>query len=57
MIRVFRKSLTEPLLSREEVNGLIILLMSIDNGILRIARAVEDDDGEEEEEEEEEEES
>jgi hypothetical protein len=52
MVGVFRKSPPEQLLSRGEVNGLIILLMSIDAGILRIAQAVEDEDGEEEEEDE-----
>ena len=36
---MFRKSPLEPLLSRGEVDGLIILLMSTDDGILRIARA------------------
>ena len=52
MTEMFRKSPPEPLLSPREVNGVIILLMSIDDGILRIAQAMEDDDDREEEEDE-----
>ena len=56
MVGVFRKSPPEQLLSQRrwrEVNGsIILLLMSIDAGILRIAQAVEDDDGGKEEEDE-----
>ena len=52
MSAMFRKPAPEPLRSPREVNGVIILLMSIDDGVLRIAQAVEDDDGGEEEEDE-----
>jgi hypothetical protein len=47
---VFRRPAPEPLLSRTDLDGVIMLLMSIDEGIRRIVRAVEEDDGEEEEE-------
>ncbi|MGH3135352.1 MAG: hypothetical protein ACRDPV_02510 [Gaiellaceae bacterium] len=44
---MFRKR--EPLLSREEMNGVIIVLMSIDAQLRRLVRAAEDGDGEERE--------
>jgi len=44
---VFRKS--EPLLSREEMNGVILLLMSIDEQLRRLVRAAENGYGEERE--------
>ena len=36
----------EPLFTREEVNGLLVILMRIDENIARIARAEEDENGE-----------
>ena len=39
----------EPLLTRAEMNGVILLLMSIDAQLRRLVRAAEDGDGEEEE--------
>jgi hypothetical protein len=45
MNRVFRGR--APLLSREEVNGVILLLMSIDEQLRRLVRATENGDGEE----------
>jgi hypothetical protein len=42
---VFRSR--EPLLSREEMNGVILLLMSIDEHLRRLVRAAENGDGEE----------
>jgi hypothetical protein len=39
----------DPLLTRSEMNGVILLLMSIDAHLRRIARSAGDGDGEEEE--------
>jgi hypothetical protein len=39
----------EPLLTRAEMNGVILLLMSVDAHLRRIARSAEDGDGEAEE--------
>lgn len=47
---MFRLLPPTPLLSQQEVDGMIVLLMSIDDGIQRIVRAVEDENGEEEDE-------
>jgi len=41
---VFRKR--EQLLSREEMNGVILLLMSIDEQLRRLVRGTENGDGE-----------
>ena len=43
---MFRRRRREPLFTREEVNGLLIILMRIDENIARIARAEEEDNGE-----------
>lgn len=40
----------DPVLTRAEMNGVILLLMSIDAHLRRIARAAGDENGEEEEE-------
>jgi hypothetical protein len=42
---VFRKR--EPLLTREEMNGVILLLMSIDARLKRLVQAAENGNGEE----------
>jgi hypothetical protein len=47
---VFRRS-PEPLLTREEVNGLIEIVMRVDDSVERIRQLLEDDDGQEEAEE------
>lgn len=39
----------EPPISREEVRGVLLLLMNIDDSVTRIRREVADGDGEEEE--------
>lgn len=40
---------TEPLVTRKELDGLIAMVMRIDENVERILRAVEEDDGKEEE--------
>lgn len=46
---VFRRSPPEPVLTREEIDGAIAMLMSIDEGVGRLPALVEEeDDGEQE---------
>jgi len=42
---MFRRRRREPPFTREEVNGLIVILMRIDDNIARIARAEEEGNG------------
>lgn len=47
---MWRRARREPMFTREEINGLIALLMSIEEGVNRIANAVDDENGREPEE-------
>jgi hypothetical protein len=47
---VFRKAATDPAITRDEVTGIIAMLMKIDETTTRTLRELADEDGEEEEE-------